>query len=244
MTAYDLRSLSEDSILIGVVLAMMCGVAIFRKGQIDLKWFWLCLSIFALIVYASTIGRWLARPLTAGLRWNWSGYIMGLTAMVIILRFMPVTLRAQMGLQLRQAKGSQKVWIGIGVYALIFIAIALYAPPSKTQHYWESLAFQLTMPSLNEELFYRGLFPVILDRCFGVSRNILGAKMGWGAIISSVIFGLAHGLSLKGGFSIDWLAVAIPGFIGLMGCWVVSRTKSLLGPILMHSLGNSIDYIL
>ena len=244
MTAYDINSLFEDSSLIGVVFAMMCGVAVIRKGQIDLKWFWLSLSILALILYASTVGRWLARPLTAGLRWNWSGFILGLIFIGIILAFMPAQLRSQMGLQLRQAKGSQKVWIGIGVYALIFIAIALYAPPSKTQHYWESLAFQLTMPSLNEEIFYRGLFPVILDRCFGVSRNIFGAQMGWGSIISSTVFGLAHGFSLKDGFSIDWLAVAIPGFIGLIGCWVVSRTKSLLGPILMHSHGNSIDYIL
>ena len=244
MTAYDINSLFEDSSLIGVVFAMMCGVAVIRKGQIDLKWFWLSLSILALILYASTIGRWLARPLTAGLRWNWSGFILGLIFIGIILAFMPAQLRSQMGLQLRQAEGSLKVWIGIGIYALIFIIIALNAPPSKTEHYWESLAFQLTMPSLNEEIFYRGLFPVILDRCFGVSRNIFGAQMGWGSIISSTVFGLAHGLSLKGGFSIDWLAVAIPGFIGLIGCWVVSRTKSLLGPILMHSHGNSIDYIL
>ena len=244
MTAYDINSLFEDSSLIGVVFAMMCGVALIRKGQIDLKWFWLSLSILALILYASTIGRWLARPLTAGLRWNWSGFILGLIFIGIILAFMPAQLRSQMGLQLRQAEGSLKVWIGIGIYALIFIIIALNAPPSKTEHYWESLAFQLTMPSLNEEIFYRGLFPVILDRCFGVSRNIFGAQMGWGSIISSTVFGLAHGLSLKGGFSIDWLAVAIPGFIGLIGCWVVSRTKSLLGPILMHSHGNSIDYIL
>ena len=244
MTAYDINSLFEDSSLIGVVFAMMCGVALIRKGQIDLKWFWLSLSILALILYASTVGRWLARPLTAGLRWNWSGFILSLIFIGIILAFMPAQLRSQMGLQLRQAEGSLKVWIGIGIYALIFIIIALNAPPSKTEHYWESLAFQLTMPSLNEEIFYRGLFPVILDRCFGVSRNIFGAQMGWGSIISSTVFGLAHGLSLKGGFSINWLAVAIPGFIGLIGCWVVSRTKSLLGPILMHSHGNSIDYII
>ena len=68
MTAYDIRYLFEDSILIGVVFAMMCGVALTRKGQIDFKWFWLSLSILALILYASTVGRWLARPLTARLR--------------------------------------------------------------------------------------------------------------------------------------------------------------------------------
>ena len=118
MTAYDINSLFEDSSLIGVVFAMMCGVAVIRKGQIDLKWFWLSLSILALILYASTIGRWLARPLTAGLRWNWSGFILGLIFIGIILAFMPAQLRSQMGLQLRQAEGSLKIWIGIGIYAL------------------------------------------------------------------------------------------------------------------------------
>ena len=157
---------------------------------------------------------------------------------------LPQAMRSQIGIRFQQAKGSAPVWIGIGLYALIFFAIAWFSPPPRTNAYWESLAFQLTMPSLDEEVFFRGLLPVIVDRCFGVSRNIFGARMGWGAIVSSVMFGLVHGLSLEGGLSVDWIAVAIPGGIGLLGCWIVQRTKSLIGPVLMHSHGNAINYII
>lgn len=244
MTPYDLEALSSGSALIGIMFGFMCLIAIKRKGNISPKWFLLSLLVFALNEYGLTIGRWITRPVTEGLRWNWSGKILALCLSLVVIYFLPKTLRSQIGLRFQQAKGSLNVWIGIGVYALIFLVIAWYAPATQTEYYWESLAFQLTMPSLDEELLFRGLLPVVIDRCFGVSRNILGAQMGWGAVISSVMFGLVHGLSLKGGLAIDWIAFAIPGLIGLVGCWIVQKTKSLLGPILMHSHGNSIDYII
>lgn len=243
MTQYDLKEMLEGSVLFGILFALMCIVAITRKGDVSLKWFGLCLLAFAFNEFGLSLGRWATRPLTQGLAWNWSGKILALSLSVIFICFLPQTLRKQMGLRFKQAKGSSPVWIGIGLYAVVFLSIAWVSPPPDTKAYWESFAFQMTMPSLDEELFFRGLLPVIIDRCFGVSRRVLGAEMGWGAIVSSIMFGLAHGLSLKNGLSIDWIACAIPGAIGLVGCWVVQKTKSLLGPILMHSHGNAINYI-
>jgi len=243
-TSFDLQSLANDTALIGIMLVLMLTVTTLRRENIRLSWFVLALFVFALNAYGLSLGRWIARPLTEGLRWNWSGKILALSLSAIVILFLSKTLQDQIGLRVRQAKGSAKVWIAISVYALIFLVIAWNSPPPRTNQYWESLAFQLTMPSLNEELFFRGLLPVVIDKCFGVSRNVFGAQMGWGAVISSVMFGLVHGLSLDGGISVDWVACAIPGLIGLVGCWIVGKTKSLLGPILMHSHGNAINYII
>lgn len=244
MTSFDLESLIQGTVLSGILFAIMSLIAISRKGDLSLKWFGLCLLAFAFNDFGLSLGRWATRPITADLQWNWSGKIFALSLSVALICFLPQTLRNQMGLRLKQAKGSSAVWVGIALYACLFLAIAVSSPPPRTDAYWESLAFQLTMPSLDEELFFRGLLPVIIDRCFRVSRDVFGAQMGWGAIVSSVMFGLAHGLSLKGGLSIDWMAFAIPGGIGLIGCWIVQKTKSLLGPILMHSHGNAINYII
>jgi len=243
MTPYDLQSLIRGGALFGLLFAFMCIIALVRKGDIRLKWFALCLLVFAFNEFGLTLGRALGRPFTEGLQWNWAGKGLAVSLSFAAICLLPKHMRSQVGLRLKQAKGSLPVWIGIGIYASIFLAIALSSPPPRTSAYWESFAFQLTMPSLDEEIFFRGLFPVMLDRCFKVSRNVFGAEMGWGAIISSVMFGLAHGLSVKGGLSIDWLACAIPGGIGLVGCWIVQKTKSLLGPLLMHSHGNAINYI-
>ncbi len=245
ITSYDLQSIANDAALFGILFIIMCLVIIVRKGYIRLKWFALSLLAFAFNTFSLTLGRWFARPLTQDLQWNWSGKMLALFLTIIMIGFLSRTLRGQIGLNIKQAKGSMNVWIGIGIYTAIFLIIAWFSPPPQTKAYWESLAFQLTMPSLDEELFYRGLFPMMLDRCFKISRNIIGAPIGWGALISSIMFGLVHGVSLnEGSLSIDWMACAIPGFIGLLGCWIAQKTKSLLGPILMHSHGNAINYII
>lgn len=244
MTSFDLIALTRGTVLLGTLFILMSIIATSRKGDVSFKWFGLALLAFAFNDFGLSLGRWATRPITEALAWNWSGKILALFLTVAFICLLPQKLRSQVGLRFRQAKGSLAVWMGIGIYASIFLAIAVYSPPPQTDAYWESLAFQLTMPSLDEELFFRGLLPVVIDRSFRVSRNILGAQIGWGAIISSVMFGLVHGLSLKGGLSIDWIACAIPGGIGLIGCWIVQKTKSLLGPILMHSHGNAINYII
>lgn len=243
MTSFDLIALTRGTVLFGILFVIMSLIAISRKSDASLKWFALCLLAFAFNDFGLSLGRWATRPITEGLAWNWSGKILALFLTAALICLLPQTLRSQIGLQFKQAKGSLPVWIGIGIYAFVFLVIAVSSPPPRTDAYWESLAFQLTMPSLDEELFFRGLLPAIIDRAFRVSRNILGAQIGWGAIVSSVMFGLVHGLSLKGGLSIDWIACAIPGGIGLIACWIVQKTKSLLGPILMHSHGNAINYI-
>lgn len=105
----------------------------------------------------------------------------------------------------------------------------------------DSLAFQLTMPGLDEELFYRGVLPVMLNEAFGKPVRVLGATMGWGAVISSLAFGLAHALGYAdGAFTFDSLLMATTGVSALLLVWLKDKTGSLLLPIVMHNFGNAV----
>ena len=243
MTAFEQHSL-QVLVTLGVLVAAMVAAAVICKGKFDQKWFAFTFGAYALYEIGFLAAKLYRLPVFAESRWNWSGMVYSLILIAIVLIFIPKSLRSKVGLTWRQASGSAFTWLFVAFYAAVFIILALQSPPSSFQGDWDTLAFQLTMPSLNEELFFRGLLVVMMDQTFGVSRRILGVPMGWGALISSIMFGLAHGLSVRNGISVDFVGVLVPGVIGLLGCWIKEKTGSLLAPVLMHSHGNSIDMVI
>ena len=239
-----INSIVFSLIELAALVSMMGICDIFLKERVNYKWFGLTLGLFVIYRFAY-FGRHIYDiAFFEQSRWYWSSAIYASIVLLIIFAFMSKPLRSEVGLRLRQTRGLRFTWIGVGLYFAFFLVLAIINAPLGFQGDWDHLAFQLIMPTFNEELFYRGIFLVFLDRTFGFSRKIFGFPMGWGAIISSVMFGVPHGLSVAGGISVDWLAVFIPGAIGLVGCWLKVKTGSLLVPMLMHSHGNAIDIII
>ncbi len=101
----------------------------------------------------------------------------------------------------------------------------------------EDHLFMLTAPGLVEELAFRGVLLALLDRAFPGRVRVLGANLGWGAVVSSVLFGLWHGLRVGAGFHVAFHVVpmAIPLAGGFVLAWCRARSGSLLLPMLVHS---------
>jgi membrane protease YdiL (CAAX protease family) len=73
----------------------------------------------------------------------------------------------------------------------------------------------------------------------------LGVGWGWGALISCVLFGLAHSFGYSDGdYSFDWMPFVLTGGPALILVWLRDRTGSLLLPILLHNFANSIGLFL
>jgi uncharacterized protein len=86
------------------------------------------------------------------------------------------------------------------------------------------IALVLLPPILEETIFRGFIFPAIAKR----------AGLVWGAIISSVIFGLAH-----------WQAnIGIYTFLlGLLLCFMYVRLRSIVPGIVLHMINNSLAFI-
>ncbi len=81
----------------------------------------------------------------------------------------------RVGLTLRQARGSLTAALPVALlYCAFFTALALYFPDDPSGA--EEIAFQLTMPGLEEEPFYRGILLFALDRAFTRRVRFLGVK--------------------------------------------------------------------
>ncbi len=178
----------------------------------------------------------------SGSDWNWQGKLLALAATLAIAALPSFGWR-RAGLTLAQAPGSLKTAIPVAIlYCAFFLVIAIVVPDGKAGS--EEIAFQLTMPGFEEEPFYRGLLLLALDRAFLGRVRFLGVDWGWGAVLSCLVFGMAHAFDYShGAFSLDATTMAVTAGPSFIAVWLRLRTGSVLLPVAMHNFGNSISLL-
>jgi hypothetical protein len=181
--------------------------------------------------------------LLVGSDWNWQGKLLALAATLAIAA-LPMFGWRRVGLTLAQAPGSLKAALPVvAFYCAFFVAVAAVFPNGAVSG--EDIAFQLTMPGLEEEPFYRGILLFALDRAFAGRLRFLGVDWGWGAVLSCLLFGLAHAFGFSDGqFSFDPLVMALTALPSFIAVWLRLRTGSLLLPIALHNFGNAISMLI
>ena len=167
-------------------------------------------------------------------KWNWTGKVLSLVLSAIViyaLKLLPKTV----GLTLKQ----EHPWLGF-IAVLLFIvwgaSLGLLFKPGAAGA--ETLAFQASMPSLSEEIVYRGIVPALLLGLTYRKEPIDGIP--WAVVLSTAaVFGVWHGLKYSGGsFGFDALSALFPFIGSIAGGWLRFKTKSLVVPLAGHSLAN------
>lgn len=224
---------------VGVTALGAVIAAAFMRGRV--RWGWLISALLLMALYDACLtkgfGLW---PIDFGASpWNWEGKSLGV-ALSLIVASLPIIGWRRAGLTLVQDRqGLMGALLLSGLLLVLFLGLALMSdnPPFDA----ETLAFQLTMPGLDEELFYRGVLLLMLNEAFGRPVKILGAQMGWGAVVSSLAFGLTHAMSFgQGGLAFDPALMASTGLAALLLVWIREKTGSVLLPIVLHNYGNAI----
>lgn len=224
---------------VGAVAVGGLAFAGLMKGRV--RWGWLVASFLLMAAYDAVLTRGCGNiPLSFGSsNWNWEGKALAVLLSLAVAS-LPVIGWKRAGLTLKQdRRGLPGALVLSGLLVALFLGLALYFPGQGFD--LDSLAFQLTMPGLDEELFYRGVLLLMLNEAFGKPVRILGAWMGWGAVLSSLAFGLTHALGYAdGGFTFEPILMATTGVSALLLVWLREKTGSVLLPILMHNYGNTI----
>ncbi len=238
-----LESLIEFALLGGLLLILH----VVRRGRADVRWSALAFAAFVLNEVLSVQAYWTipSLPWFEGSRWVWSGKIYATIGLLLFVWALRSVSFKDVGITLRQAPGGWRWGGGVTLALCVLLTVAATQfPPDGFRGDWEALAFQLTMPGIQEELFYRGVFLVLLIRAAGMSLERPGTAFGWAFLISAVMFGAPHGLSANGGeLSFHWMGAAYTFLASLVLGWLWLRTRSLLMPVFIHNYGNSIFYL-
>jgi membrane protease YdiL (CAAX protease family) len=232
----------SDLAAAGLLLAAGLLIGLIRRSASD--WRWLVVAAALVSVNNLLLSRFYRLvPDLVGGEWNWTGKLLALAATLAIAA-LPIFGWRRVGLTLAQKTGSLRAAIPVAaIYCGFFLAVALLFPSDPPTR--EDVAFQLTMPGLEEEPFYRGILLFALDQAFRGRVRFLGVDWGWGAVLSCFAFGLAHAFGYSdGGFSFDPMVMALTAIPSFIAVWLRYRTGSLLLPILLHNFGNAIGMML
>lgn len=232
------------SIAVVAAILLACGIAL---GRADIRYFrprWLLLAL-GLVLAEDTLltnAYGLLPTMIAG-SWNWQGKGLALIALLVIASHRHFG-REKVGLTYRQRAGSLAACLPVVVlYLSFFVALALATPNEPVSG--QDIAFQLTMPGLEEELFYRGVLLFALNEAFRRRWSFLGVEWGWGALLSSVLFGLAHALSFENGsLAFEPIVFGLTAVPSLLGVWLRERSGSLVLPVIVHNAGNALPMFL
>ena len=228
-----------------LALLLLLGTAI---GLLDRKRFalnWLMVSALLVAINDVLLTRvyGTAPDLLPGSDLNWQGKVLAFAATLAIAAHPMFTWR-RVGLRFEQAPGSLRAALPVVLlYCAFYVAIAVAFESGTASS--EDIAFQLTMPGLEEEPFYRGILLFALDRAFTGRVRFLGVEWGWGAIVSCVLFGMAHAFGYsEGHFSFEALTMALTALPAFIAVWLRLRTGSLLLPVVLHNFGNAITMLI
>ena len=212
------------------------GALTFRKS-FNPGWFVAALILYALYDFLLTRGFGMVSNFPEGAGWNWTGKVMSFIGMLLIAA-LPFFGWRRVGLTLRQNPGSLSAYILFAALAGLFFYLAISSADGSPDD-WETIAFQWTLPGLDEELFFRGILLIALNEAFCKAANILGAPITYGGLLTAVLFGLVHGMGFGAdGFSFDALTFALTGGPSLLLLWLREKTGSLLLPIIAHNIAN------
>ncbi|MFN7175657.1 MAG: lysostaphin resistance A-like protein [Thermaurantiacus sp.] len=226
------------------VLAALLPLAglLWRRGNLDrvaMAWLWRAAALFVVSSLLHVASFSFGLGLEWG-QWNWVGKLAVVLFLGLALLLLPAEMRKRTGIVTWVKPGAGRpVWIAVGIFALLGVVQAL-ATDMAHDNLVETLAFQLTMPSLSEEWLFRGLLMALLFAAMPATWTIAGARLGPAWLASGLLFGAIHGLlySPSEGILFEPLPILATGLAGLGFGWIAARAGSVWPAVIAHSLVN------
>ncbi len=230
-----------DSLLFLIIATLWVS-----KISIQFRWIAVGAVLFnlnvLLVLDAFGLNHYLSTLLSLqNLDYNWIGKILALAITLVIISL--TSLRSKVGFDMPWNAQTRNGWIGFSVLFCLFAVISLFIPDE--QHSRETILYQLTMPSLEEEIFYRGLLWAVFMSAFNGTKSFLGAQWHWGAVITWILFTVIHGVTWNdSGLQVSVANLLFAGVFGLILTWLRLATHTIWAPVLMHSCVNTIWRVL
>lgn len=228
---------------VGIIL--LSGVLFASTGRtpVSLRWVMIAALVFVGHDFFLTNGFGLLPKIFDGLVRNWQGKSLALFFSLVIANSIDFQAK-RCGLTFSQNRSGRLATYTIA--AIFLIGMALWAATgTSTSATSEDLIFQMTMPGLEEETFYRGILLFALDRAFPGERSVGGVKFGRGAALVAILFGFGHGFYFAQNMPfMDWWLALNTGLSGLLLLWLRLRTGSIVLPIIVHNFGNMMPLLL
>lgn len=179
-----------------------------------------------------------------GQQWNWVGKGLAIIVGLLFIAIIPTFNRTTFGITTKMSWSETKPLLTF-CFIYLIIRTGLYATSSDATLIInaETTFYQATLPGLQEELLYRGILLGLLSSIFiNPSFKFLKVNFGLATIITSLLFGFAHGININENFSFsfNYFALFRTAFDGFIFALLTEKTKSIFPGIVFHNILNLI----
>jgi uncharacterized protein len=210
----------------GLALGVLVAAAIAapKDGR---PWVRRATALVLLYLIALTVAGWLLPGRLA----VWAVAIAPVAVLLAAQPFIAlgVLSRDELGLRAPAAGTARVVALAIGLALALNVAVMVLRGPSRVE-IGPALLVAVLVAAVLEELVFRGVVLGLLDRAFPARWRLLGANVGWGGVIVTLVFITLHGL--RPGMLLGIAPAA------MLYLWLRARTGSLLAPITAHLAWN------
>lgn len=169
-------------------------------------------------------------------RWNWEGKLLGIFFGIVCYFIFRKYFAENDFFTFRQNRENFKKVLIVSAFAVLIVTIIAYFTGSS-EFNAETLAFQLTMPGIDEEIMFRGIL-------LGLLMTVLAEKISFlknpAVILTAILFGLMHALTLDKDFSINFELIYFlhTGIGGFIFGWLTWKTRSIFLAVIVHGFAN------
>lgn len=227
------------------VLLLLPLIFIFAKDKNQIKTIVLFVLIFICYQILLKIPlEYKAFQIINGKR-NWTGKLFGISFGLFTYLILYQKLKPFNFLRFKQDK--KALLKTILVSSILICTAFLSYFDNRTDFDIEVLAFQLTMPGIDEEIMFRGILLALLLTCLQEKIRISEKTFGNPSVlIIGILFGLVHGFSVTDGleFRFDFYPFIWTSVSGYVLSWITVESKSILLPIVSHNMINFIQTLM
>lgn len=168
--------------------------------------------------------------------WNWDGKIYGILCCVFCYFAFRKYFCENNFFTLKQNKENLKLST-IGAIAIVVLSTIIWYLLGKTPFDLETLAFQISIPGIDEEIMFRGILLGLLATSIKDKFSIFGNPS---ILLTSILFGLMHALTFSKNYDIDFESIYFlqTSFAGYVWGWITIKSRSVLLAILSHNFSN------
>lgn len=168
--------------------------------------------------------------------WNWEGKLLGILFGIVCYILCRKHFRENDFFTFRQYGPNIKKTVIVAAIVVVAMSVIYYFMDSSAFD-CETLAFQLTMPALDEEIIFRGILLGLLATALKDRVSVFGSPAVW---FTAVLFGLMHALTLDKNYApgfepVYFIHTAVGGYV--FG-WLTVQSRSILLAVLCHGLTN------
>src|SRR5690606_760146 len=168
--------------------------------------------------------------------WNWDGKIYGIICGILLYFLFRKFFRENDFFALKQNKENFKP-ASIGAIFVVLLATIIWFLLGNSEFNLETLAFQISLPGVDEEIMFRGILLGLLATALKDKISLLGNPS---VLLTAILFGFMHALTLDKNYSIDFDGIYFiqTGYAGYIGGWITIKSRSILLAILSHNFSN------